>query len=273
MDEPKALMPVAAKAQDPDEEAAWFAGKVPRRILSIPFGGPIPSSLHPRGVDLDGDTFTERTDIFGPHRALRQTRERLVDWSHAAQPPGPNYGDPSGMMTGHVFGKSILDPDPDEDGWWSDLWFEMGNKRVALIESLKRRGATLFGSSQPYGRTAKSQTGEITLWPHLFQTLTTAPQNTHAVLRPKAALDMLSAEPDRFWSDIEVALRSLGSSLRESSDRRALIEAKAGRVLSASNEADLKTALDDFERALGRVRTVLSRQSQNATGEEREPNP
>lgn len=264
----KSLLPVKAQILPEDEEAAWFAGRIPRRILSIPFGGPIPSAKSSRGVDLDDEFFSERTDIFGPHRALRQTRERLVDWSHAAQPPGRNYGDPSGMMSGHFFGKSILDPDPDEDGWWSDLWFDMGNKRVALVQQLVKRGASLFGSSQPFGQTGKASTGEITLWPHLFQTLTTAPQNTLSVLRPKAALDVLSREPDRFWSDIEDALRSLGTSLRESSGDRARIEAKAGRVLSASNESDLRTALDAFEAALGRVRNVLSRQPAYTTTEE-----
>src|SRR3972149_11136293 len=33
------------------------------RLLAIPFGGPIPSPLFPRGIEIDGETFTERTDI------------------------------------------------------------------------------------------------------------------------------------------------------------------------------------------------------------------
>ena len=37
------------------------------------------------------------------------------------------------MMTGHVLGKSILDPDPEEDGWWVDIWLKAGNKRYSVF--------------------------------------------------------------------------------------------------------------------------------------------
>ena len=56
--EGKALLPIKAQVMAGDEETAWFAGKVPRRLLAIPFGGPIPSPMHTRGVDLDGDLWT-----------------------------------------------------------------------------------------------------------------------------------------------------------------------------------------------------------------------
>jgi hypothetical protein len=32
-------------------------------LRAIPFSGPIPSPIWPGGVDLDGETFTHRTDI------------------------------------------------------------------------------------------------------------------------------------------------------------------------------------------------------------------
>lgn len=260
----KAYMPVVAKALDDDEEKAWFAGKVPRRILSIPFGGPIPSAKSKIGVDLDGEWFSERTDIYGGHRALMQNRERLADFHHSARPPGRGYGDPTGMMSGQFIGKSILDPNPEEDGWWSDFWFDAGNKRVALVEQLARKGAQLFGSSQPLGKTHRTPDGEIDLWPFWLQTLSTTPQNTYSVLRPKAVLAELSTyRTSPFWNDIATSLRDLSADLRlTSDDLRAEDGGKAGRVLSGLNESDLRTALESIQAALDRLSSVVGRQTQ-----------
>lgn len=254
----KALLPVKAQPLAEDEFEAWFEGKIPRRILSIPFGGPIPSAKSSRGVDLDGEWFSERTDIYGGHRALKQTRERLVDFHHAAKPPGPGYGDPTGMMAGHFLGKSILDPDPDEDGWWSDFWWQQGQQRVSLVKRLMEKGAQLFGSSQPIGKCSRNHdTGEITVWPHWLQTVSPSPQNTYAIIRPKAVLD--SGNP--FWSDIESAMRDLGSDLRLTSGEGEDV-AKAGRVLSAVNVNDLESAIEAANRVLEVLRSVRSRQPQ-----------
>lgn len=38
MIEPKAVIPVKAQLMDADELEAWFAGRIPRRLLAIPFG-------------------------------------------------------------------------------------------------------------------------------------------------------------------------------------------------------------------------------------------
>lgn len=243
----KALMPITSKAQDSDEEQAFFAGLLPRRLLAIPFGGPIPSPKSKRGVDLDDEFFSERTDIFGPHRALRQNRERLVDFQHSARPPGPRYGDDTGMMTGHFIGKSILDPDPDEDGWWVDLWLERGNKRVALIAQLAKR-AQLFGSSQPIGPVAKADSGEILMWPFWMETIATTPQNTLSVIQPKAALDMLPSG-DVFFGRIEDALRSLGQDLRSTS--------LVGSDGPKAGQADLTDAQFRFNAAADKVVSVI----------------
>lgn len=264
--EAKALMPIKAQVLDDDEHEAWFAGRIPRRILSIPFGGPIPSAKSSRGVDLDGEWFSERTDIFGNHRALRQTRERLVDFHHAAKPPAPGYGDPTGMMKGHFLGKSILDPNPEEDGWWSDFWWEAGSKRVALIKKLAERGTQLFGSSQPLGKAQRNIDGEITLWPHWLQTVSPAPQNTLSVIRPKAALDAVEAG-NPFWSVIEASMHDLSADLRSTSLEGEDV-AKSGRVYSSRNESDIRKALEEMDAAMGRVREVLARQPDYTAGRE-----
>ena len=198
----KSILPVKAQLLDPDEIEAWAAGKIPRRLLAIPFGGPLPHPISAKGADLDGDWFSERTDIFGPYRELRESRERLVDWHHSLAPVGGRGGDPGYKMNGVIIGKAVLDEEPDEDGWWVNLWLKAGERRVSLVRALARAGAQLFGSSQaiPKGIKADDETGEVLVWPMVLQTLTTAPQNTLSVVRPmKAMLD----EAD--YADISVS--------------------------------------------------------------------
>lgn len=257
MNDVKSMLPIKAAPLDMDEEAAWFAGRVPRRLLAIPFGGPIPSPKSRLGVDLDGEFFSERTDIFGAFPELRRTRERLTDFHHSARPPGPGYGDPTGMMKGVFIGKSILDTEPDEHGWWVDFWFKQGDSRVKLIEQLARRGAQLYGSSQPLAKADIAEDGEILTWPFWLETISTAPQNTFSVIRPKAALEAVAGDP--FWADMATELHDLQAYLPGTS-AMGDPAAKSGRMLSASNEAALREALAVLEKAFGTVRTVLDRQ-------------
>lgn len=254
--EPKAVLPVKAQVMDTDELEAWFAGRIPRRILSLPFGGPIPSAKSKIGVDLDGEWMGPDLDPYGPHKALRETRDRLVDFHHSFAPPGPGHGDPTGVMRGVILGKSVLDTEPEEDGYWSDIWLRYGEKRLALVKSLIKRGGQLFGSSQPAGGVVKDpETGEIKVWPHLLQTLSPSPQNTLAVLKPKAALDLIDNHfpvhnaLKAFLTDLD----NLGADLPLTSyldGGAGDVAAKAGRVLSARNERALREALTTFQSLL-----------------------
>ena len=103
----------------------WLSGAIPRRILVLPFGGPIPMKGAPLGVDLDGEWFDSDTDRYGPYNALRISRERLVDWHHDA--------DPKGTMKGAILGRVELDDDPSDDGVWGDFWANAGEQRRKLI--------------------------------------------------------------------------------------------------------------------------------------------
>lgn len=231
----KSLIPIKAKPIDDDELGAWFAGRVPRRLLAIPFGGPIPSAKSSLGVDLDGEWFSPRTDIYGTFPILRKERERPVDFHHGL--------DPTGMMRDTIIGKSILDPDPDEDGWWVDVWLKAGEKRLSLIKRLVERGAQLFGSSQAAYKKADPATGEILEWPFTIETLSTSPQNTYSVLRPaKADLHSAQFPVSEAMQDFITSLDNLGSDLT-STPGQGETAAKAGRVLSARNERALRDAL------------------------------
>ena len=236
----KALLPLKASPLDDDAF----------RLLAIPFGGPIPHPAFPDGVDIDGETFTPRTDIKPDWLSYRVT-----DWHHGSD----------GLMRRTPLGKAIdlgrfdgPSKEPDEDGWWVTVWLHAGEKRLELIRRLAERGAQIYGSSESVaGLVRKADTGEILVWPYWRQTLSTSPQNTLSVLRPlKAGLAALDNDTPALWQDLEIALRDLGSDLHATS-LGGEHGAKAGRVLSGVNLADLTEALAAFDVAMARVRVVI----------------
>lgn len=238
----KSLIPIKAKPLDDDELTAWFEGRVPRRLLAIPFGGPIPSQKSSLGVDLDGEWFSPRTDIYGSHEILRRERERPVDFHHSL--------DPTGMMGETIIGKSILDPDPDEDGWWVDVWLKAGEKRLALIKRLVERGAQLFGSSQAASKKADLDTGEILEWPFIIETLSTSPQNTYSVLRPAKASSVYYPVSESM-QDFIASLDNLGSDLGPTSQ---VAPAGAGTAKAGRVSPDIRALRD----AYGSLGTAVS---------------
>lgn len=211
------------------------------RLRAIPFSGPIPSPIWPGGVDMDGETFTHRTDI-KPH----WFRSRPVDWHHGK--------DPTGKMGRTVIAKAV-DLTEEEDGWWVTVWMQAGERRLKLIEALQKRGAQLFGSSESVSSLIKvnKATGHIDVWPYLRQTLSTSPQNTHSIIVPlKASLDgMLEGghyPSQAFWDEVLDSLQDLQPDLLNGAkagqvDGRALAE-----MLDAA-DAQVTRLLALFERA------------------------
>lgn len=253
-------MLLPAKASPLDDDAF--------RLLAIPFSGPIPQPGTP-GVDVDRQWFSRRTDIKPDWLPFRPT-----DFHHGVDP----------KMGRTVLGKAIdlgrfdgASPEPDDDGWWVTVWLDRGQRRLRLIQQLADQGAQLFGSSEtlPGLGTVKARDGsvvpwsakvpgEIMSWPYWRQTLSTSPQNTHSVIRPlKATLDEIDAAGEQpsatFWSDVEDALRSLGHSLRTSSDVGGS-RAKAGR----SSESEIRASLLRWENAMDRTLETL-RQGREGT--------
>jgi hypothetical protein len=216
------------------------------RLLAFPFHGPIPSPKWPGGVDIDGETFTPRTDIKAEWLPWRP-----VDWHHGKD----------GLMQREVIGKAD-NLHMDDEGWWVDIWLDHGKRRLALVKRLAEQGASLFGSSEALAGTTKvnKATGEILIWPYWRQTLSTSPQNTHSRIEPvKAALDeaqRLGYPPtDAFWNDLQDALNDLDADL--------LAGAKAGRV----NQRSLSEVLADTDAAVERLMALVT--SRASTGDER----
>lgn len=210
------------------------------RLLAIPFGGPIPAPGSPRGVDLDGEWFSERTDI-----RPDWLRARAVDWHHGADQ----------TMRREVIGKAV-DPVMEEEGWWVTVWLDHGKRRLELIRKLAERGAELFGSSESVsGLVQKAPTGEILVWPYWRQCLSTSPQNTYSVIRPlKAVLegtDLQDATP-AFWADLAPKLANLSHDLRST--------LSSGTGKSAASGEDLEAAVERLKLATERaLRTMKER--------------
>lgn len=182
-----AIAPQAVKASPLDADAlkAWLDGRAPRRLLAIPFGGPI------GGRDQQGEYFHAGTDI-----KPDWFEARPVLWHHGTDPF------PGGMGTGLIGKASNLGTrdgrpgEPDDDGWWVDLWIHAGERNAARVKALAERGATLYGSSAAIPHLVKrAKGGRIDVWPYIEQTLSTAPVNTLSTFAPsmKAVLDDFSS--------------------------------------------------------------------------------
>lgn len=242
----KGLGELKAEPMDTPQLDRWLSGKIPRRILVLPFGGPIPKAGAPRGVDLDGEWFDAETDLIDGHKALMDSRERVVDWHHRQ--------DPTGLMKGAILGHVLMDATPEDEGIWADFWANAGEKRRELIARLERGGVPLYGSSEAAYKKA-SDNGHIDVWPMIRHTITTTPQNTYAVLPPlKAFLTAPTLEdlPADAIKALLVGLDATTSELLLSSPSAAVTASalagdgavKAGRVLSKKNLDRAQAAID-----------------------------
>lgn len=262
----KSLVEIKAEPMDSGRLDRWLKGEIPRRKLVLPFTGPLPGGK--AGLDLDGEYFDAETDWIGPFKALRKSRERLVDWHHDL--------DPTGVMKGVILGREVLDETPDEAGLWADWWANAGEQRLKLVAQLERGNVPIYGSSQAVRNAVrKAVDGHIELWPIIRDTVTTSPQNIHAIIPSLKALFAMDL-PDEIgvaaYRAALVRLRDLEPSLRasfgdggESSRPRGDSAGKAGRVLSRKNEALVAEIAERAERLLVQLRKL------QATPEDGEP--
>lgn len=237
----KAPTELKAEPMDGTQLDKWLSGKIPRRILVVPFGGPLPGGK--AGLDLDGEYFDAETDLVGPFPALQRTRERLVDWHHDA--------DPTGIMKGAILGRVVLDTDPEDAGVWADFWANAGEARRRLVADLERRSIPLYGSSQAVaGAVKKADDGHIELWPLVRHTITTSPQNTYAVVPSLKAV----LRSDLPFDEVGVAaLKAALASIDDlGPDLRATFRATGGK--RAAKARRLEVLAEEAERLLVRLR-------------------
>jgi len=264
----KTLVEIKAEPMDAGRLDRWLKGEIPRRKLVLPFTGPLPGGK--AGLDLDGEYFDADTDWIGPFPALRKSRERLVDWHHDMDPS------PQGSMKGVVLGREVLDAEPDEDGLWADWWARAGEDRLKLVALLERRNVPIYGSSQAVrGAVRKADDGHIELWPIVRDTVTTSPQNIHAVipsLKAIFAMDLPEEIGVAAYRAALVRLRDLEPTLRAtfggggpSFPRRGEPVGKAGRVLSKKNEALVSEIAERAERLLVQLRKLTAAQEGEPT--------
>jgi hypothetical protein len=242
----KAVTEIKAEPLTTKALEAWLSGERSRRIMVVPFGGPLPGGK--AGLDLDGEYFDADTDLVGPFPALQRSRERLVDWHHDDD-EGVPHSVPT--MKGTILGRIILDEGPstlkaddaDYEGVAADFWAKAGERRLALIKALQARGAALYGSSQAVkGGIRIADDGHIELWPLIRHTMSTSPQNTYAVVPPLKAVLAADLPFDEVGvAALKAALASiddlgpdLRATFRESGGKRA---AKARRVEELAEEA------------------------------------
>jgi hypothetical protein len=248
------------------------------RLLALPFGGPFPFPGAPRGVDLDRQWFSEDTDFGDVPKRIP------VTWHHGAD---------------RVMGKAEIaeagDLEWDDEGGWVTVWLKHGERRLNLVKKLVEQGAERFGSSEARPGTAalragkavlpwtRELPGEITRWHYYVQTLSTSPQNTKSVMQPiKATLaDLASHEIQptaAFFNDLARFMDNLASDLPRTSGLTGEVEAKAGRVLAARNEARLRAGVQTLDergwdpvarkRALAEFAAVLGELDQYITDKE-----
>jgi hypothetical protein len=254
---------VKAEPMTTSQMERWLAGKISRRILVAPFGGPLAKG----GFDLDHEYFDESTDFYGPYPQLRESRERLVDFNHATFLDRPRHPAEEALK-GAIMGRVVLDDhyETHDDngmsfaGLWGDFWANAGEKRRQLIAWLEERGHPLYGSTQPIAAgVRRGKGGHLDVWPIQYHTISTSPQNTYAVVPPLKAV--LGASD---LSEVSVAaLRAFAAGLDDlglSPSPSAMGDdgAKAGRVFSRRNEGDIQAALDELIDRIDAMRALLA---------------
>lgn len=239
-----------------DEQRAWLNGEIPRRLLAYPFTGPLPGGA--KGLDMDAEYFDEATDIkpdWFPQRPLL--------WTHGLYPRMGADLTVIGKATNLGTAEGPSD-EPDEDGWWVDVWLKAGEARARQIERLVARGGKLFGSvgTMPH-MIRRGKAGHIDCWPYFEQSLTTSPQNTHSAFRSAKALlgayDDAEITVDRTIRDLLTEFEESIAHLRTNLPTGGEGAAKAGRELSGSNMGELDEWYEALSSVLSRIDAIRGR--------------
>jgi len=194
-------------------------------ILAIPYSGPLSG-----GRDTDGEYFSKRTDLcldWFPN-------ERPLIYDHGMDRDGPGVS-----VVGRTDAKTMRE---DEHGRWVKAQLDKSNAYYQFIKQLIGHGV-LHGSSGAMPHlTQKARSGEILRWPWVEQSLTPTPANLFSTV----AL----AEAQKHYKSAGLDF-ALSPALADAMEASLLPAQKAGRVLSAANEARIRRALAEITDVLG----------------------
>jgi len=186
-------------------------------ILAIPFGGPL-RGADGRGRDTDGEFFSPRTDL-------------CRDWYNVSLPLLYDHGMDAKLKTAVVGRVDSTTAIKDDDGWWVRAQLDRSSAYHGLIKELVGHEALFASSGAMPHLTQKAKSGEILRWPWVELSLTPTPANAFARVEPGEArkhFQLAGIELPPNWATGDGA-------------------GKRGRVLSASNEANIRHALADLQ--------------------------
>jgi hypothetical protein len=133
------------------------------RALAIPYAGPVPGGL--RGLDLDGEYFSERTDV-----GLDRDSVIPVLWHHDL--------DPTKFIRGEIGKACNWRQTPD--GWLADIDLDDDRAGVHAIRMLSTF-TPLYVSTSAYPAFVERDGPHLRRWRVKELSLTTSPQNVLAV--------------------------------------------------------------------------------------------
>jgi len=210
------------------------------------------------GVDLDGEYFSERTDL-------------ALDWFPVQRPLLYHHGLDEGGTGVQAIGRiDSTTATKAVDGWWVQAQLDKAHAYYDSVKKLIGDGA-LFSSSgaMPHlVRTAKD--GEILRWPWVEQSLTPTPANVYARVEAGEAVKHYKAAgitPPPTISEDDPAIRYAESLERLLLDvpefvgrTKSLVDVrhKEGRALSNARRQRLSALLEAFTSSADDLRAMLT---------------
>jgi hypothetical protein len=142
-------------------------------ILAIPFGGPIESG-EGKGVDTDGEFFSENTDL-------------CLDWFPTQRPLLYEHGRDDDLQVTPIGRVDVTSAEKDEAGWWLRAQVEKSNRYWSAISQLIEDDLLYASSGAMSHLVKRTKDGEITRWPWVELSLTPNPANLFATVQPVEA--------------------------------------------------------------------------------------
>jgi hypothetical protein len=206
-------------------------------ILAVPYGGPL------AGKDLDGEFFSERTDL-------------CLDWFPTHRPLLYNHGLDGEIETTPIGKADASSAHQDDAGWWVRAQLDKAGRYWQHINQLiEADGEKLFASSGSLPHLVRrAKSGEILRWPWVELSLTTTPANLFATVTPASAKahykaagltppPTIDADDTRSYADLLDRLTDDVGDFAEMTQRLTLGRTKVGRPQVSDQRRERLTSL------------------------------